>query len=79
MEDFFLWVVIPSSIWVLFDAKAIGVRKGQLKGLRNMGPWGWFFLTLLFWLIGFSTYMASRGEYKLINSKPKEAKPDLSP
>ncbi|MGV8057303.1 MAG: SHOCT domain-containing protein [Smithellaceae bacterium] len=64
-----IWlIVIGTSIWVLFDAKSIGVKKGQIKGIANMGPWGWFFVCLLLWIIGFPVYLAKRGEFKRINS-----------
>ena len=61
-------IVIGTSIWVLYDAKKIGVKKGQIKGLANMGPWGWFFATLFIWIIGFPLYVAKRGEFKKVNS-----------
>lgn len=64
----FIWiVVIATSLWVLVDAKTIGVRKGQITGFFNMGPWGWFFVCLLFWIVGFPFYLAKRGEYKRLN------------
>ncbi len=69
MGDLFLLVVIATSIWVLADAKSIGVKKGQIKGMCNMGPWGWFFGCLLMWIIVFPAYLAKRGEYKEINKK----------
>ena len=62
-------VVIGTSIWVLFDAKAIGIKKGQIKGLANMGPVGWFFTCLLLWIIAFPIYLAKRAEFKKINQK----------
>lgn len=68
MENFVSMVVIVTSIWVLFDAKTIGVRKGQISGMGNMGPWGWFFVCLLFWLIGFPFYLAKRSVFKMINT-----------
>jgi hypothetical protein len=61
-------VVIGTSIWVLVDAKSIGVKKGQIKGMGNMGPGGWFFVCLLLWIIGFPFYLAKRNEFKLANS-----------
>jgi hypothetical protein len=65
-----LWmIVVASSIWVFVDAKSIGVQKGQIKGVADIGPWGWFFACLLFWIIGFPFYLAKRGEYRRINSK----------
>lgn len=65
-----IWLtVIASSIWVLVDAKSIGVKKGQIKGVGNIGPWGWFFVCLLLWIIGFPFYLYKRGEYKRVNGK----------
>jgi hypothetical protein len=62
-------VVLATSLWVLIDAKSIGVKKGQLSGLANLGPWGWFFACLLLWIIGFPLYLAKRPELKRINGK----------
>ena len=69
MEALIFLVIIGSSIWVLIDAKSIGVKKGQIGGVGNLGPWGWFFICLLLWIIGFPFYLAKRSEYKRINSK----------
>jgi hypothetical protein len=64
-----MWVVIiASSIWVLFDAKSIGVRRGQIKGFADLGPWGWFIATLLLWIVAFPVYLAQRPKYKAINA-----------
>ena len=68
MGSIVLLIVIGTSIWVLFDAKSIGVKKGQIKGIANMGPWGWFLSCLGLWIIGFPLYLAKREEYKKINS-----------
>ena len=67
INDPFFWLVIGSSIWVVADAKSIGVRKGQIKGLFDMGPWGWFLICLLLWIIGFPIYLVKRSEYRRIN------------
>jgi hypothetical protein len=53
----------------MFDAKSIGIKNGQLKGFFNLGPWGWFFVCLLLWIVGFPAYLAKRGELKRINGK----------
>jgi hypothetical protein len=53
-----------SAIWVFFDAKSIGVKKGLITGLGNMGPVGWFFVTLLLWIVGFPMYLYYRGDFK---------------
>ncbi len=68
MGSLMLLVIIGTSIWVLVDAKSIGVKKGQIKGMGDLGPWGWFFVCLLLWIVGFPFYLAKRSEYKKINS-----------
>ena len=73
MGDFFWLVIIATSIWVLIDAQTIGVKKGQIQGMGNMGPWGWFFVCLLLWIIGFPFYLAKRQEFKRINAGSQEA------
>jgi len=72
MEALVWLVVIGTAIWVYFDANAIGVRKGLITGLGNMGPGGWAAATLLFWIIGFPLYLAKRGQLKqaVANSEP---------
>jgi len=67
MNFIILIIVLATSIWVLIDAKTIGVKKGQIKGIADMGPWGWFFVCLLLWIIGFPFYLIKREEYKRIN------------
>jgi len=62
-------IVIVTSIWVLIDSKIIGVNKGQVTGLLNLGPWGWFLCSLLLWIIGFPCYLIKRREYKRINER----------
>jgi hypothetical protein len=69
MDTIILLVILGTSIWVLFDARAIGVKKGMVKGLANMGPWGWFFVTLFLWIVGFPAYLAMRGKYKKISQQ----------
>lgn len=69
MDVVIMIMVIATSIWVLVDAKTIGVKKGQIKGLANMGPVGWFLVCLLLWIVGFPVYLAKRGEFKKINGK----------
>ena len=77
METILLLVVIGTSIWVLVDAKSIGIKKGQIKGFANVGPWGWFFVCLLMWIIGFPLYLAKRGEFKLVNSGMNETEENV--
>lgn len=69
MEALILIIVVGTSIWVAIDASTIGVKKGQIKGVADMGPAGWFFGCLLLWIVGFPYYLAKRGEFKRINAK----------
>jgi hypothetical protein len=69
MDTMILLVILGTSVWVLFDARSIGVKKGMVKGLANMGPWGWFFVTLFLWIVGFPAYLAMRGKYKKISQQ----------
>ena len=39
MAESFLIIVIATSIWVLIDAKTLGVKKGQIQRMGDMGPW----------------------------------------
>ena len=63
MTIFIFIVVIATSIWVLIDAHILGVRKGVVKGLGDMGPFGWFFASLLLWIIAFPLYLGMRPKY----------------
>ncbi len=57
-------VVIETSLWVAVDAKQIGVKKGKLGGgFFDRGRWEWFTLCLLFWIVGFPTYLVKRATY----------------
>jgi len=61
----YFWLfIIATAIWVLFDAKSIGVRKGLIDGMGNMGPWSWAIVTLLLWIVGFPMYLYCRGKFK---------------
>jgi hypothetical protein len=65
-----IWVaVIGSSLWVYWDAKRIGIQKGQINGILNMSPVSWFIACLFLWIIGFPLYLYKRPEYKRINGK----------
>lgn len=64
MEYGYIVLVVASSIWVLVDAKQIGVRKGLVKGFFDIGAFTWFVCCLLLWLIAFPCYLAKRSAYK---------------
>lgn len=66
----FFWIfVIATSVWVLIDAKTIGIKKGQIDGMGNIGAVGWFFGCLLLWIVCFPFYLAKRSEFKRVNGK----------
>lgn len=64
-----LAIVVGSSIWVLLDARSIGVKKGQLRGIANMDPGDWFICCLLLWIIAFPYYLSKRPQLLSINGK----------
>lgn len=68
-----LLVVIGTSIWVLIDAQSIGVRKGLVTGVADMGPVGWFIACLGIWILAFPFYLAKRDEFKQANLQDPQA------
>ena len=64
MGLFFWIIVIVSSIWVYVDAKAIGAKRGLMKGFFDLSPVAWFFCSLLLWIIAFPAYLLKRGQIK---------------
>jgi hypothetical protein len=57
-------VVAGTSIWVAIDASHLEVKRGCLGGgFADSGPVGWFFCTLLLWIIGFPAYLITRPKY----------------
>jgi hypothetical protein len=67
--DYLALIIVTTSIWVLVDARTIGVKKGQITGLGNMGPIGWFIACLGLWVVAFPFYLGKRPEFKRINGK----------
>ena len=49
------------AIFVLYDAKKIGIRKGLVTGLGNLSAWGWFWATSILGILGFGIYWYYRG------------------
>jgi hypothetical protein len=61
MQGIFFLVAIVSSLWVLSDSIRLGAKRGGLGGgLLDMGPVGWFLVTLLFWIVGMPCYLVTR-------------------
>jgi DNA-directed RNA polymerase subunit RPC12/RpoP len=78
MEDI-LWLallipalVLCTSFWVFVDAAKIGVKRGQLRGLKNMGPGGWLISCLFLWIFAFPYYLSVRDELKRAQPKCPE-------
>lgn len=67
--EMIIFCVLGTSIWVLLDATNIGVKRGQLKGLADMGAIGWFFACLLMWIIGFPLYLMKRDNFARLNRR----------
>jgi len=62
--------VKPADLKKLEEAeKSNRSKKGQLKGVCDMGPGGWFIACLLLWIAGFPMYLANRSELQRINGK----------
>ena len=61
MEGLIFLVIIGSSIWVLIDAKSIGVKKSQIGGL---GIWGHVVGFLYAYYYGLSAFrsISQRGQ-----------------
>lgn len=64
------------AIFVLYDAKKIGIRKGLISGIGNLSPWGWFWLTSILGILGFGIYWYHRG--KLIEAVANSSGPASS-
>jgi len=80
MGAIILVVVIVTSIWVVVDAKSIGVKRGIISGMWDMGPGGWFFACLFLWVIAFPFYLVKRNDYKLANpNQTREANSEAPP
>jgi hypothetical protein len=61
---FITWgMVILSALAVYYDANSLGVRKGLISGIFDMGPLGWAFATFLLWVIAFPAYIVARPLY----------------
>lgn len=61
MQGWFYLVVIATAIWIAIDASHLGARRGTLGGgMLDMGPVGWFFATLLLWIVALPCYLVTR-------------------
>jgi len=59
-----LLAVAGSSIWVLVDARNLGIRRGLIdSGFADMGPGSWFVGCLLIWIVVFPLYLAYRPRF----------------
>ncbi|HVA04757.1 MAG TPA: hypothetical protein VMU64_13555 [Acidimicrobiales bacterium] len=59
-----LLLVIGTSVWVYADARNLGVRRGIRPGKAlDATPGQWFVFCLVFWIIFFPSYLATRPVY----------------
>lgn len=68
-----LLIILITSFWVFFDARRIGVRKGQVKGAADMGPGSWLAVCIFFWIVAFPMYLIKRSQFIRINQKDPKA------
>jgi hypothetical protein len=58
-------IILGTSIWVFFDATALGVRRGIVNwSFLDMGPGRWFIACLLLWIVVFPLYLSLRPKFK---------------
>lgn len=69
-----LAIVSGCAIWVLLDARRIGVVKGRFTGLANMGPWGWCIACFFLWIITFPLYVVKRRELLEDNEENRKSR-----
>jgi len=79
VNELIFLLVLATSIWVYFDAKSTGIKKGLKSGFFDLGPAGWFLGSLLLWIIVFPAYLAKRQELKTLvqAKKSEEGQPDV--
>jgi hypothetical protein len=58
-------IVFVFSLWVAFDAHAIGAHSGLVRGVANMGWFAWWLGTLVIFPIVFPLYLAKRPVIKI--------------
>lgn len=68
MNSVFVLIIVVSSIWVFFDAKKIGARKGLVSGFLDMGPTTWALCCILLWIVSFPAYLITRPKIIAANS-----------
>ena len=55
------WIIyIVGVIWIIIDTKKVGIKKGIINGLGNMGRTVWIVATILFWIIAIPLYIFQR-------------------
>ncbi len=59
-----LLTVIGTSLWVLTDARKLGVRKGKGNFFADFSPRGWYWGCVLLWILIFPSYLLMRVKYK---------------
>jgi hypothetical protein len=80
MTDLGFVVCVATSIGVLVDAESIGVKKGQIQGMFDLGPGGWCLATFLLGIVILPAYLSKREEYKRVTARERsdQARRDMA-
>jgi hypothetical protein len=64
-------LVVGTTVWIGYDAQALGMRKGRLGGGPvDMGTRSWVTCCLLLWAIAFPCYFVARAKYVALRDAP---------
>ena len=64
-------IIIATTIWVGFDAHALGVKRGKLRGgPLDMSVTSWVICCLFLWIVSFPCYLVARFKYQEIRRRP---------
>jgi hypothetical protein len=67
-----IWlVVVGAAVWVGFDARSLGVRRGRLGGgVIDMSVFSWVVCCIFLFLIAFPCYLVARSKYQAMRDAP---------
>jgi hypothetical protein len=69
-----MFIVLATSICVYFDARSLGLGKGQpgrKQASLNLPPFGWAIACIPIWPIAFPAYLVCRHQYASSRSKAR--------
>lgn len=59
-----LGLLLASAVWVYFDAKSLGARRGLVSGMAGTGPAMWAFGVVAMWILVFPLYLLNRSKIR---------------